>query len=105
VEDKGDSVIYSLDRQGYRWLRSDSARYSFSAHAKEVAEKLGMILRSTGKVKRGLAPWLRIINISIAEGARVEIKGVQALDMCGTIVDREVTRQVALLEIKKELTT
>ncbi|MBR7051163.1 MAG: Glu-tRNA(Gln) amidotransferase subunit GatE, partial [Methanobrevibacter sp.] len=41
--------------------------------------------------------------ISIAEGARVEIKGVQDLDLMAEIVNREVTRQLALIDIKKEL--
>ncbi|HKZ56768.1 MAG TPA: Glu-tRNA(Gln) amidotransferase subunit GatE, partial [Thermodesulfovibrionales bacterium] len=36
-------------------------------------------------------------------GARVEIKGVQELYLIETIVEREVARQVALLEIKNEL--
>ncbi len=104
VEDRGDSVIYSLDRLGIPLVEIGTAPDIVSpAHAKEVAEKLGMILRSTGKVKRGLGTIRQDINISIAEGARVEIKGVQALDMIETIVDREVARQVALLEIKKEL--
>jgi len=64
-----------------------------------------MILRSTGKVKRGLGTIRQDINISIAEGARVEIKGVQELDLIETIVEREAARQVALLEIKRELNT
>jgi glutamyl-tRNA(Gln) amidotransferase subunit E len=41
--------------------------------------------------------------VSIARGARVEIKGVQALDLIETIVEREVERQVNLLEIMDEL--
>ncbi len=104
VEDKGDSVVYSLDRLGIPLVEIGTAPDIVSpAHAREVAEKLGMILRSTGKVKRGLGTIRQDINISIAEGARVEIKGVQALELIETIVDREVTRQAALLEIKKEL--
>lgn len=62
-----------------------------------------MILRSTGRVKRGLGTIRQDINISIADGARVEIKGVQELSLIETIVEREVTRQVNLLEIKREL--
>lgn len=104
VEDKVDSVIYSLDRLGIPLVEIGTAPDIVSpAHAREVAEKLGMILRSTGKVKRGLGTIRQDINISIAQGARVEIKGVQALDLIETIVEREAERQVALLEIKKEL--
>jgi len=104
VEDRGDSVIYSLDRLGIPLVEIGTAPDIVSpAHAREVAERLGMFLRSTGKVKRGLGTIRQDINISIAEGARVEIKGVQELDLIETIVEREVARQAALLEIKREL--
>ncbi|MEF8856910.1 MAG: Glu-tRNA(Gln) amidotransferase subunit GatE, partial [Haloplanus sp.] len=41
--------------------------------------------------------------VSIADGARVEIKGVQALDQIDDIVRLEVGRQVELLDIAAEL--
>lgn len=104
VEDKGDSVIYSLDRLGIPLVEIGTAPDIVSpAHAREVAQQIGMILRSTGKVKRGLGTIRQDVNISIAEGARVEIKGVQELALIETIVEREVTRQATLIEIKKEL--
>lgn len=104
VEDRGDSVVYSLDRLGIPLVEIGTAPDIVSPeHAKETAAQIGMILRSTGKVKRGLGTIRQDINISIAEGARVEIKGVQDLDLIETIVEREVARQVSLLEIKKEL--
>ncbi len=104
VEDRGDSVIYSLDRLSIPLVEIGTAPDIVSpGHASEVAESIGMILRSTGRVKRGLGTIRQDINISIAEGARVEIKGVQALELIETIVEQEVARQVALLEIKKEL--
>jgi glutamyl-tRNA(Gln) amidotransferase subunit E len=104
VEDKGDSVIYSLDRLGIPLVEIGTAPDIVSpAHAREVAEQIGMILRSTGKVKRGIGTIRQDVNISIAQGARVEIKGVQELALIETIVEREVTRQATLLEIKKEL--
>ncbi|NOX71885.1 MAG: Glu-tRNA(Gln) amidotransferase subunit GatE [Candidatus Micrarchaeota archaeon] len=71
--------------------------------AKELAEKIGMILRSTGKVKRGLGTIRQDINVSIREGARVEIKGAQELNMIPKWVDYEVQRQMRLIEIKKDL--
>ncbi len=104
VEDKGDSVIYSLDRLGIPLVEIGTAPDIVSpAHAREVAQQIGMILRSTGKVKRGLGTIRQDVNISIAQGARVEIKGVQELALIETIVEREVTRQATLLEIKKHL--
>lgn len=104
VEDRGELVIYSLDRLGIPLVEIGTAPDIISPeHAREVAEQLGMILRSTGRVKRGLGTIRQDINISIAEGARVEIKGVQELWQIEAIVEREVTRQHNLLEIKKEL--
>lgn len=104
VEDKVDSVIYSLDRQGIPLVEIGTDPDIVSpAHAREVAKTIGMLLRSTGRVKRGLGTIRQDVNISIARGARVEIKGVQALDLIETIVEQEVERQVNLLEIMEKL--
>ena len=62
-----------------------------------------MLLRSTGKVKRGLGTIRQDVNVSIEEGARVEIKGVQSLDDIDDIVRNEVGRQAELVEIRDEL--
>ncbi len=71
--------------------------------SKELAEKIGMVLRSTGKVKRGLGTIRQDVNISIKDGARVEIKGAQDLNMVPKWVEYEVERQMRLIEIRKEL--
>ena len=70
---------------------------------RQIAGYLGMVLRSTGRVKRGLGTIRQDINISIRDGARVEIKGVQELDLIGEVVVREVQRQKGLVEIRDEL--
>ena len=104
LEDKGDSVVYSLDRLGIPLVEIGTEPDIVSpAHARETAELIGMLLRSTGSVKRGLGTIRQDVNISIARGARVEIKGVQALDLIETIVEQEVERQVNLLDIMEEL--
>jgi glutamyl-tRNA(Gln) amidotransferase subunit E len=104
IEEIGDSIIYSLDRLGIPLVEIATAPDLKSPrHAREVAEQIGMILRSTGKVKRGLGTIRQDVNISIARGARVEIKGVQALDLIEDIVRREVERQLNLLFIRQEL--
>ena len=69
---------------------------------KEVAYMIGQVLRSTN-VKRGLGTIRQDVNISITRGARVEIKGVQDLDLMPEIVEREVQRQLALADINDEL--
>ncbi|MBI2142900.1 Glu-tRNA(Gln) amidotransferase subunit GatE, partial [Candidatus Woesearchaeota archaeon] len=70
---------------------------------KEVAEYLGMVLRSTGKVKRGLGTIRQDVNVSIKGGARVEIKGAQELRLLPKLVEYEALRQWGLAEVAAEL--
>ncbi|MCK4459400.1 MAG: Glu-tRNA(Gln) amidotransferase subunit GatE [Methanosarcinales archaeon] len=104
VEEQEGAVVFSLDRLGIPLVEIGTAPDIVTpAHAREVAEHLGMILRSTGFVKRGIGTIRQDVNISIADGARVEVKGVQELDLIETIVEQEALRQVRLLEIRDEL--
>ena len=104
IEDRGDSMVYSLDRLGIPLVEIGTAPDIVSpAHAREVASYLGMILRSTGRVKRGLGTIRQDVNVSIKGGARVEVKGVQALNLVDKVVEFEALRQVRLLEIQEEL--
>jgi len=104
VEEREEGVVFSLDRLGIPLVEIGTAPdIATPAHAREAAEHLGMILRSTGFVKRGIGTIRQDVNISIADGARVEVKGVQELDLIETIVEQEALRQVRLLEIRDEL--
>jgi glutamyl-tRNA(Gln) amidotransferase subunit E len=60
-------------------------------------------MRLTCKTKRGKGTIRQDVNVSIAEGARCEVKGCQELELIGTIVEKEVERQVDLIELKKKL--
>jgi len=71
--------------------------------AEEVAFAIGRILRATRKVKRGLGTIRQDLNISIENGAIIEIKGVQKLDLISKIVENEANRQLKLLEIQNDL--
>ena len=104
VGETDEGVRYSLDRLGIPLVEIGTKPDIRSPEqAREAAERIGMLLRSTGSVKRGLGTIRQDVNVSIAEGARVEIKGVQALDQIDEIVHREVGRQVELLDIADEL--
>jgi len=72
-------------------------------HAREVAAHLGMVLRSTDRVRRGLGTIRQDINISIRDGARIEIKGAQDLSMVPKYVENETLRQVSLVQIRDRL--
>ena len=69
---------------------------------RETAERLGLLLWST-RVKKVLGSIRQDINVSIKAGTRVEIKGVQKLDWIPILINREVSRQLNLIEIKEEL--
>ena len=104
VEETDAGVRYSLDRLGIPLVEIGTRPdISSPEQARDAAEQIGMLLRSTGKVKRGLGTIRQDVNVSIAEGARVEIKGVQSLDDIDDIVRNEVRRQVELLDIADEL--
>jgi len=104
VEETEAGVRYSLDRLGIPLVEiGTKPDISTPEQAREAAERIGMLLRSTGHVKRGLGTIRQDVNVSIAEGARVEIKGVQNLDDIDDIVRNEVGRQAELLDIADEL--
>jgi len=104
ISETKDEVVYSLDRLGIPLVEiATGSDIKTPEQARKVAEYIGMVLRSTGKVKRGIGTIRQDVNVSIAEGARVEIKGVQMLGLLSTIVENEAIRQVKLIEIKNEL--
>jgi len=104
VEAKSDTITYSLDRLGIPLIEIATAPdIRTPAQAREVALHIGTLLRSLPEVKRGLGTIRQDVNVSIARGARVEIKGVQTLDLVEQTVEREALRQVYLLDIRDEL--
>jgi glutamyl-tRNA(Gln) amidotransferase subunit E len=104
VAETDDGVRYSLDRLGIPLVEiGTDPDIRSPEQAREAAERIGMLLRSTGKVKRGLGTIRQDVNVSIEEGARVEIKGVQSLDDIDDIVRHEVKRQAELLAVAEDL--
>jgi glutamyl-tRNA(Gln) amidotransferase subunit E len=98
------SVIYGLDRLSIPLVEiGTSPDIRHPEQAKEVCQTIGMLLRSTGKVKRGIGTIRQDVNISIREGARIEIKGAQELRMIPALVEKEVERQLSLIGIMKDL--
>ncbi|MFB6110614.1 MAG: Glu-tRNA(Gln) amidotransferase subunit GatE [Halodesulfurarchaeum sp.] len=104
IEETDTGVTFSLDRLGVPLVEiGTEPDITSPAQAREAAERIGMILRSTGAVKRGLGTIRQDVNVSIEEGARVEVKGVQDLEGIETIVRGEVGRQAELLDIAATL--
>lgn len=99
VRKDGNEITYRLDRLGIPLIEiGTSPDIKNPDHAKEVAEKLGMIVRSTGKSQRGLGVTRQDVNVSVKGGSRVEIKGVQDLDTLPLVVENEVKRQLELIK-------
>lgn len=69
----------------------------------EVALTLGRLLRASKRVARGLGSIRQDINISIRNGAVVEVKGVQQLDQLVKVIEYEMQRQYGLIVIAQKL--
>jgi glutamyl-tRNA(Gln) amidotransferase subunit E len=104
IKEKGKLVNYGLDRLGVPLIEiATSADIQNPSHARKVAERIGLLLRATGRVKRGLGTIRQDLNVSIAKGARVEIKGIQSLGAIAKVAEQEALRQLGLIEIKETL--
>ncbi|MBI5226159.1 Glu-tRNA(Gln) amidotransferase subunit GatE [Candidatus Micrarchaeota archaeon] len=104
VSRESDSVIYRLDRLGIPLIEiATDASLQSGAHVAETAEKIGRLLRSAGFAQRGLGTIRQDINVSIAGGTRVEIKGAQQLEDLAALAENEALRQHHLLQIAAEL--
>jgi glutamyl-tRNA(Gln) amidotransferase subunit E len=105
IEEQNAGVtVYDTDRIGIPLVEIDTdPSIASPQEAKAVALHIGMLLRLTGRVQRGIGTIRQDVNVSIREGARVEIKGVQELDMIDRLVENEVLRQIKLIELRDKL--
>ena len=100
----GETVVYSLDRLGVPLVEVATAPEVRSPeHAKDTALALGRLLRDTRRVRRGLGSIRQDLNVSIACGDRVEIKGCQDLDWIPRIIRLEMSRQLHFYRLANEL--
>ncbi|MBI5158925.1 Glu-tRNA(Gln) amidotransferase subunit GatE [Candidatus Micrarchaeota archaeon] len=104
VGEQDGRIVYRLDRLGIPLVEiATSPDIKNPEHAREVAEKLGALLRATGKVQRGIGTIRQDLNVSVEGGARVEVKGVQDLKGVSDVVRKEAERQRKLVEVLVEL--
>ncbi|NHJ40289.1 MAG: Glu-tRNA(Gln) amidotransferase subunit GatE, partial [Asgard group archaeon] len=92
VSSIGRMVTWRVDRLGTPLVEIATKTFDVEnpEEVRAIAEKIGRILRSTGKVKRGLGTIRQDLNISITNGSRIEIKGIQILDVLSDFVRFEV---------------
>ncbi len=99
-----DEIVYRLDRLGIALVEiATTPNIESPEEAREVALAFGSLLRATRKVMRGIGTIREDLNVSIAGGSRIEIKGVQELRLIATFVEKEVDRQRMLLDLAAEL--
>jgi len=104
VENISGKSVFRLDRLGMPLIEiTTDPDIKDGEHLLEVAEKIGMIMRATGKVARGLGTIRQDLNVSTEGGARVEIKGAQDLKMLSVLAQEEVKRQKELIKIMMEV--
>ena len=64
---------------------------------------IARVAQATGKVRRGPGSARQDVNVSVAGGRRVELKGVPSLKWIPRLVHNEGYRQLELLRIREEL--
>lgn len=99
IKEEENQRVWRLDRLGIPLVEiMTDASIVDPIHAKEVGEKIGMILRSTSKVMRGIGSIRQDVNLSVTGGKRIEIKGFQDIRTMPKIIEFEVKRQLDLLD-------
>ena len=100
----GEVVTYTLDRLGLPLVEiATDPDITTPEHAKESAIALGSLLRDTRRVRRGLGSIRQDLNVSIACGDRVEIKGCQDLEWIPRIIRVEMARQLHMYRLANQL--
>jgi len=104
VSDKPDEKVYRLDRLSIPLVEISTGILTLEPQqVKEVALEIGRLLRMTGKVQRGIGSIRQDINVSVPDGARVEVKGVQEIRLLDKIIEHEVKRQERLIAEGKKV--
>ena len=100
----GEIVTWNLDRLGIPLVEIATApEVQSPEHAQVTARVMGTILRDTRRVRRGLGSIRQDLNVSIACGDRVEIKGCQNLDWIPRIIRLEMARQLHFYRLANTL--
>ena len=101
IKQEGNAVYYSLDRYGIPLVEiTTEANIKHPEEAKIVALKIGNLLRAC-KVRRGIGSIRQDLNVSIRNGVRTEIKGVQEPKLIAKVIENEIKEQ--LEAVKKGL--
>ncbi|MEM5814951.1 MAG: Glu-tRNA(Gln) amidotransferase subunit GatE [Candidatus Aenigmatarchaeota archaeon] len=99
-KEENGKVYYSLSRLGVPLIEIDTGVLEgfTPAEIEEIAYYIFLIASSTKKIRKQLGSIRQDVNISIKGGNRVEIKGIQRLSLISKVIEKEVERQLSLLE-------
>ena len=105
AETENGKATYRLNRLGVPLVEITTGILERFApeQLQEIAFMIGITCRSTEKVKHGIGSIRQDMNVSVRNGPRVEIKGVQELGMLAKVVEREAARQLELLKAGKKV--
>jgi glutamyl-tRNA(Gln) amidotransferase subunit E len=104
VSDVGHRRTYLTDRLGMPLIETVTAPdMRTPQEVAEVAQLLRRIVRSTGNVRTGIGAAREDVNVSVAGGTRVEIKGVPRIPRIPLLTYNEGMRQWNLLRLRDEL--
>jgi len=104
VSDRGHLIVWRTDRLGMPLIETVTGPDLRTPE--EVADAIlciGRVCRSTGHVRVGMGASRQDVNVSVAGGRRVEIKGVAKAGLAPALVHGEAARQVNLLKLRDEL--
>ncbi len=101
VENIGHRITFRTDRLGMPLIETVTEPEMLTpVECMEVGEILRALVRATGKVRTGIGAGREDVNVSIAGGTRIEIKGVDSLRRIPLLVYNEAMRQWNLLRIQ-----
>ena len=104
VTDEGHQIVFRTDRLGVPLTETVTEPDLLTPTDVRTGGRLvARIAQATGKVLRGPGAARQDVNVSIAGGRRVEIKGVSSQRALPLLVHTEAFRQLNLLRIRAEL--
>ncbi|MCL4381153.1 Glu-tRNA(Gln) amidotransferase subunit GatE [Candidatus Marsarchaeota archaeon] len=100
ISSSAESIIYDTSRLGIPLIEIDTDFHIPTPQdVKEVALRIGKLLRISGFSQRGIGSIRQDVNVSIRGGARVEIKGFQDIGNMDKFIENEILRQQNILKI------
>ncbi len=104
ISDIGHRITFRTDRLGMPLTETVTEPDLLTPLELQAAGRLlARVARATGKVRRGSGAARQDVNVSVAGGRRIEIKGVDNHKGLPPLVHIEAFRQLNLLRVKAEL--